>query len=215
MNSCMFPTFTVFFLVTSLLAHASSFQTRSKVRPPTHYFILGDKFAGVQFLQNHLNNTSPPLPLQECKAIDARTGSILRNQETELSWRYGFFTTNDLKKKLDCDLDQTLFILAVKDVRSMMCSVAKRKFQASMKKLQSMHLNALVVHRYEDNDHLELNGSMPLPKYKVYNYLTLRKHKLQSHYSLLTRMKHGVVSRYLLGFRHLFSFLVPIDCRYL
>ena len=125
--------------------------------PPSHYFVFGDKFAGVKHLSKILNSTSPSIPLQECKTIDPKSGSIYNDQEEAITWRYGFLTINDLKKRLDCDLDKTIFILAVRDVRSMMCSVAKRKFQtSSVKNLKQMHLNALVVHRWENNDHLEL-----------------------------------------------------------
>lgn len=179
------------------IAPCANANLQQKRMPPTHYFIFGDKFSGVKHLSEILNSTSPSIPLQECKTIEPNGGSIHNDQEKEFTWRYGFFSMNDLRNRLDCDADKTLFILVVRDVRSMMCSVAKRKFQiASVQKLKQMHLNALVVHRWENNDHLELNGNASSHYYKVYNYLKLRTQKLRTHYSILSRAKHGVVTKY-------------------
>lgn len=166
--------------------------------PLTHYFVFGDKFSGVNFLSNIINHTSPSLPLQECRAINPNDGSIMKDQEVATSWRYGFLSVNHLKKHLDCNLDQTLFIMIVKDVKSMICSVAKRKFKITSKKLLEMHLNSLIVHRWDDNDFLDLNGkaysnkTMP----RTYNYLKLRSQKLSNHYTTLSKLKHGVVTRF-------------------
>ncbi len=193
-SSSLISTPVLFTILLSIsLAYGRSSRQRRSI--PTHYFIFGDKYAGVKYLSKVLNSTSPSLPLQECKSIDPKTGSIHIDQDKSTSWRYGFFTINDLKKNLDCDFDRTLFILAVRDVRSMICSVAKRKFQTTVEKLQQMHINGLIVHRWEDNDHLELNGSASTSSYKVYNYLRMRTHKLKTHHSILSRVKHGVVTR--------------------
>ena len=182
-----------FYILLTFISIAHAFPKSSRPTP-THYFIFGDKFSGVIYLSKILNNTTPALPLQECRGIDLKSGSIHFDQEKETSWRYGFFSFNDLKKNLDCDIDKTLFILSVRDVRSMMCSVAKRKFQTSVEKLQSMHINGLIIHRWEDNDNLELNGSANA-NYKVYNYLRMRTHKLQTHYSILSRVPYGTIVR--------------------
>lgn len=186
------------FLLLILSCHG---RTHNKL-PLTHYFVFGDKFSGVKFLSNVLNQTSPSLPLQECKALNLTTyGSTYKDKESAAtSWRYGFLSANDIKKKLDCNLDQTLFIMIVKDVRSMICSVAKRKFNIPSRKLIEMHLNALIVHRWEDNDHLDLNGkeahhSSKTSPTRSYNYLKLRSQKLANHYRTLSRLKNGVVVR--------------------
>ncbi len=199
-----------FYILVSLLPEAYG---RSKP-PPTHYFIFGDRYAGVNYLSKVLNSTSPSLPLQECQVIPPKsrrasttTGNAQTNQlyppspPPSSSWRYGFFTINDLKKNLNCDFDKTLFIMVVKDVRSMLCSVARRKFQTSSslsnKKLKQMYLNALVVHRLDDDggdDDLDLNGGTTVPS-KINTYLKMRAHKMQLHYSMISRARHGVVTR--------------------
>ena len=173
-------------------------DARTQKLPLTHYFVFGQKFSGVKFLSNVLNQTSSSLQLKQCNALNPKYSSIYIDQENATSWRYGFLSVKDLKRNLDCNLDQTLFIMIVKDVRSMLCSVAKRKFKVSSRKLIEMHLNAIILHRWEDNDHLDLNGiaQSETSSSKTYNYLKLRSQKLSNHYSTLSRLKHGVVTRY-------------------
>ena len=209
-KTLMSPYSFVYFIFLLILHDTHSRQTTSRL-PPTHYFIFGDKFAGVKYLSKILNNTSPALPLQECqihvnnpskKKTKLKHNTVEQYEEELSSWRYGFFTTNDLKKNLDCDIERTLFILIVKDVRSMLCSVARRKFKTTKKKLVQMHLNALIVNRFNNDDDeeesdgsgLQLNGSAAAPS-KINNYLKMRTQKLKIHYSIISRMKHGVVIR--------------------
>lgn len=182
----------------------SNLVVNAKPSPPTHYFIFGDKFSGVNHLSNLFNSTYPDLPLQECKVVSRKRSQSEYMQDVDdttsttapsSSWRHGFFTIQELKKNLECDLDTTLFILTVKDVRSMLCSVARRKFKT--KKLTQMYLNALIVHRLgEDDVHtLQLNGNVEVPMKKINNYLKMRTYKLKMHYSIISKMKHGIVTR--------------------
>ena len=121
--------------------------------------------------------------------------SLTHTFETKTtSCRYGFFTISYLKKHLDRNIGQSLFILTVRDVRSMLCSVAKGKFQTTLKKCNNMHINALnIVHRWQ----FELNGYLDgQTKTETYNYLKMRTEKLKTEFAIVSRVKHGVVTMY-------------------
>ncbi len=146
-------------------------------KAPTNYFIIGDKFSGVNYLNKILNKIED-FPLKECRAGG------------DPKWKHGFFSLQELQRNLDCSLDRTIVILVTKDPFAWLSSVAERKFGDG--EVTAYHLLALISNRFEDT--IELNeGSR---KVSTTSIVKLRTRKLKANYNMVKRLKHGVVLRY-------------------
>ena len=151
-------------------------------KEPTHYFIYGDKFSGVDFSSRLFSNAKPSLPLQECK--------IQPNISPD--WKYGPFTWNEARSALNCDTDSTIFLLVTKDPYSWLTSVARRLYRHSKgKDGMRSHLHLLIMQREQINK-LGL-GSDSNRKVSV---LRERTKKLKSHLAIVSKARFSSILRY-------------------
>jgi len=170
-------------VILNLLQHIHVIQARwDRKKDPTHYFIFGDKYSGVEFSSRLVRNAIPSPPLQECKT----------QPTVPAEWKYSAFTWKEARSALECDIDSTVFLLVTKDPYSWLTSVARRAFRHSKGKdgLRS-HLHLLIMQR-EEGDKLGLSGDS---NRKIYA-LKERTKKLKSHLAIVSKARFSSVIRY-------------------
>ena len=170
---------TVILLVSIIAANAR----RVSQSVPTHYFVFGDRFAGVNYVSSLFNGIAQ---LQECQL----------NSSLDAIWKNGFFTPTELKQNLHCNIDETLFIMVTKDPYAWIASAAKRKYNGN--DLKPMHLLEMVSNRYQDT--LHLNVGTGSESKGVNSIIKIRTKKLQSHYSIISKMRHSAVIQWVSHF---------------
>ena len=170
-----------FLLVLLLLGiiHSNASRRLSQY-PPTHFFVFGDRFSGVEYLSNILRES---LNLQQCNV----------NSRANASWKSSFLTLKELDQNLDCNMDKTIVILITKDPFAWLQSVAQRKYSSDDGKviLSSMHMLTLISNRYRDN--LELNTGSG--KISTTSIIKLRTRKLKSYLSIVKKLRHASIVR--------------------
>ena len=171
-----------FFLLVLLLLgiiHSNASRRLSQY-PPTHFFVFGDRFSGVEYLSNILRES---LNLQQCNV----------NSRANASWKSSFLTLKELDQNLDCNMDKTIVILITKDPFAWLQSVAQRKYSSDDGKviLSSMHMLTLISNRYRDN--LELNTGSG--KISTTSIIKLRTRKLKSYLSIVKKLRHASIVR--------------------
>jgi hypothetical protein len=158
-----------------LFVATSAHGRRVSQYAPSHYFVIGDRFSGVNYLSNLLNEAKG-LQLKQCLT------------HADPKWKHSFFSLRELELNLDCDLDRTIVIMVTKDPFAWLSSVAKRKFGD----VTPHHLLALVSNRFEDTLELNIGSS----KISTTSIIKLRTRKLKAHHYIIKRMKNGVLIRY-------------------
>ncbi len=232
---------------------------------PTHYFVLGDRYSGVNYISNVLRNhtkkmessstphtrTNPLLldanahihehvpkqiqipiqiPMEECQIRghdDDYDYEYTYDESVSVShmmdqdhWKYGFLTVTQLRQNLDCNIDDTLFIMVTKDPYAWLTSLARRyyKNENDDDDVKAINVQSLVMNKY-DVDHEEVLGLMNTHTHTrsrsrtnartrsnnsdknrqkglpIRSVIDLRTKKLKKMYSTVSRMKHFAILR--------------------
>ena len=183
-------------MISILLGILSILQVTSSnektISPPKHYFVFGDRYAGVQYL-NHLIGSeihSSELDIKECRPIKIET-------QNQTMWRYGFFDQTQIKQELNCQIDDTLFIMIVKDPFAWFVSVAQRKFTNTKRnQLRNIHIQSILSDAMDSRMIEDLNGHVGNnPQTQFSNIMIQRNTKLKKHFHFLSNMKHSYLVR--------------------
>ena len=152
-----------------------------------NYFVFGVRYSGVKYVEQVLHQSLPQHVISDCSL------NTLNNDT--LAWKYEPFSKKELESFLppSCKLEQTLFVMVVKEPFAWLTSVLRRRYHKSANNLLRIHMKALLQSPYS-----ELRTLMePQPSKKRYrSIMSKRSVTLNRHYSTLAKLPNFAIVRY-------------------
>mmetsp|Transcript_27517 Transcript_27517/g.33696 ORF Transcript_27517/g.33696 Transcript_27517/m.33696 type:complete len:377 (-) Transcript_27517:169-1299(-) len=167
---------------------------------PSHYFIFGDKFSGIAYLEELfiVNNISEAV--SKCSLLDgsksngqskAKHIKDIEDVNMAAQWRHEPFILTDIKT-LNCTVENTLFILVTKDPYAWLVSVLRKKLQTNS--LLKTHMKSFLSGNWDGDRHIFGKSFKRRNRYR--NVMEKRTETLKSHSRILQKVPHNAIIRY-------------------